>query len=61
MVIDTVGGEIPQRSLQVIRKGGTLVTVAAQFAEDFGKAQGIRAARAGRCCGGEADGSFPAD
>ena len=48
VVIDTVGGDIPQRSLQVLRKGGTLVTVAAQFAEDFGKAQGIRAARAGR-------------
>jgi NADPH:quinone reductase-like Zn-dependent oxidoreductase len=48
VVIDTVGGEIPQRSLQVLRKGGTLVTVAARFAEDFGKAQSIRATSAGR-------------
>lgn len=48
VVIDTVGGEIPQRSLQVLRRGGTLVTVAARFAEDFGKEQGIRATNAGR-------------
>jgi len=48
VVLDTVGGDIPQRSLQVLRRGGTLVTVAAQLAEDFGKAQGIRAARGGR-------------
>ncbi len=48
VVIDTVGGEIPQRSLQVLRRGGTLVTVAGRLADDFGQAQGIRAARAGR-------------
>lgn len=48
VVIDTVGGDIPQRSLQVLRRGGTFVTVAAQLAEDFGKAEGIRVARGGR-------------
>ncbi len=47
-VIDTVGGEIPQRSLQALRKGGILVSVAARFGEDFGKAEGIRATNAGR-------------
>jgi NADPH:quinone reductase-like Zn-dependent oxidoreductase len=48
VVFDTVGGDIPQRSLQVLRRGGTLVTVAAQWPEDFGKAEGIRAVRGGR-------------
>ena len=48
VVIDTVGSDITQRSLQVLRRGGTLVTVAAMLAEDFGKAEGIRAIRGGR-------------
>ena len=48
VVIDTVGGEIPQRSLRLLRRGGTLVTVAARFAEDFGTAEGVRATSAGR-------------
>ena len=48
VVIDTVGGDLPQRSLQVLRTGGSLVTVAGRLAEDFGKAQGIRATGAGR-------------
>jgi NADPH:quinone reductase-like Zn-dependent oxidoreductase len=47
VVIDTVGGDLPQRSLQVLRRGGMLVTVAAMLAEDFGKAQAIRATGAG--------------
>ena len=48
VVIDTVGGDIPQRSLEVLRRGGTLVTVAARFEENFGEAAGVRAIRAGR-------------
>ncbi len=48
IVIDTVGGDIPRRSLQVLRPGGTLVTTVGALPEDFGKAQGIRAVRAGR-------------
>jgi NADPH:quinone reductase-like Zn-dependent oxidoreductase len=48
LVFDTVGGEVLQRSPDVLRRGGTLVTVAGQLAEDFGKAQGIRAIRGGR-------------
>ncbi len=48
VVIDTVGGNIPKQSLQLLRRGGTLVTVAAQLPEDFGKAEGVRVARGGR-------------
>jgi len=47
-VIDTVGGDLPERSFQVIRPGGIFVTVAARLAEDAGKAQNIRATNAGR-------------
>ena len=47
-VIDTVGGDVPERSLQVIRPGGIFVTVAARLAEDAGKAQNILAVGAGR-------------
>ncbi len=42
-VIDTVGGDIPERSLKTLRSGGILVTVAARLPEEFGKAQGVRA------------------
>jgi len=48
IVFDTVGGEVFERSLKVLRKGGVLVTVAAQFAPDMGQAQGVRVARGGR-------------
>jgi NADPH:quinone reductase-like Zn-dependent oxidoreductase len=47
-VIDTVGGDLPERSFQVIRPGGIFVTVAARLAEEVGKAQSIRAVNAGR-------------
>jgi NADPH:quinone reductase-like Zn-dependent oxidoreductase len=47
-VIDTVGGDLPERSFQVIRPGGIFVTVAARLTEDAGKAQNIRATRGGR-------------
>ncbi len=47
-VIDTVGGDLPERSFQVIRPGSIFVTVAARLAEDAGKAQNIRAMGAGR-------------
>lgn len=48
IVIDTVGGDLPERSLKVLRSGGILVTVAGRLAPDFGKAQGVRATSAGR-------------
>ena len=47
-VIDTVGGDLPDRSLQLIHPGGVFVTIAARLAEDAGKAQNIRAVSAGR-------------
>jgi NADPH:quinone reductase-like Zn-dependent oxidoreductase len=48
VVIDTVGGELLERSLKVLRKGGKLVTVAGQVPPELGKAQGITALAAGR-------------
>ncbi len=48
VVIDTVGGDVGQQSLMVLKPGGTYVTVAGMMPDDFGKAQGIRALRAGR-------------
>ncbi len=48
VVIDTVGGELAERSFKVLRPGGVYVTVAGRLAEDSGKAEGIRATRAGR-------------
>ena len=48
VVIDTVGGDIAERSFQVLRPGGVFVTVAGRPAEDAGKAQKIIALSAGR-------------
>ena len=48
VVIDTVGGEIIERSWQVLRPNGVLVTVAGRLAPDAGQAHGVRAASAGR-------------
>ena len=48
VVIDTVGGYLPERSFQVIRPGGIFVMVAGMFAEGAVKEQNIRAMRAGR-------------
>jgi NADPH:quinone reductase-like Zn-dependent oxidoreductase len=47
-VIDTVGGDIPERSFKVLRPDGVFVTVAARLAPDAGKAEGVRAMSAGR-------------
>jgi NADPH:quinone reductase-like Zn-dependent oxidoreductase len=48
VVIDTVGADLLERSLQVIRPGGIFVTVAGRPAEDAGRAQNVRAVAAGR-------------
>ena len=48
VVIDTVGGDLPERSYKVLRPGGVFVTVAARLPEDAGKAYNIRAVSAGR-------------
>ena len=47
-VIDTVGGDLPERSFKVIRTGGIFVTIAARLSENAGKEQNIRAVGAGR-------------
>jgi len=48
VVVDTVGGEIPEHSWQVLRPNGVLVTVAARLAPEAGQAHGVRAVSAGR-------------
>jgi NADPH:quinone reductase-like Zn-dependent oxidoreductase len=48
VVIDTVGGDISERSFQVLRPGGVFVTVATRLAEDAGKMQNITALSARR-------------
>lgn len=48
VVVDTVGGDLAERSWKVLRKNGVYVTVAGRLAPDAGKAQGVRAVSAGR-------------
>jgi NADPH:quinone reductase-like Zn-dependent oxidoreductase len=48
VVVDTVGGDVIERSWPVLRPGGLLVTVAARLAPEAGKAHGVRATSAGR-------------
>lgn len=48
VVIDTVGGDLPDRSWQVIRPGGVFVTVATRLADNAGQASKVQALRAGR-------------
>jgi NADPH:quinone reductase-like Zn-dependent oxidoreductase len=48
VVIDTVGGDIPDRSWQVLRRGGVFVTIAARLADDAGAKHGVRAMGSGR-------------
>lgn len=42
-VIDTVGGDLVERSLHVIRPGGIFVTVAGRVDPEMGQARGVRA------------------
>jgi NADPH:quinone reductase-like Zn-dependent oxidoreductase len=48
VVVDTVGGDIPERSWQVLRPGGIFVTIAAWLPEGAGQAQNVKAINAGR-------------
>jgi NADPH:quinone reductase-like Zn-dependent oxidoreductase len=48
VVLDTVGGEIIDRSLQVLRRGGVLVSIAGQVRPEKAKALGVRVATTGR-------------
>jgi NADPH:quinone reductase-like Zn-dependent oxidoreductase len=52
LVFDTVGGDVFERSLKVLRAGGVLVTIAAQAAPGMGQAQGVQVARGGRAPAG---------
>jgi NADPH:quinone reductase-like Zn-dependent oxidoreductase len=47
-VIDTVGGDLPERSLKVLRRDGVFVTVAAQVTPEMGVPYGVRVLRGGR-------------
>jgi NADPH:quinone reductase-like Zn-dependent oxidoreductase len=47
-VIDTVGGDLPERSLKVIRPGGVLVSAAARLSPEMGQARNIRTPGLGR-------------
>jgi NADPH:quinone reductase-like Zn-dependent oxidoreductase len=47
-VIDTVGGDLPERSMKVLRRDGVFVTVATQASPDMGQAHGVRVMRGGR-------------
>ena len=51
LVIDTVGGDIPDRSWQVLKSGGVFITIAARLAVDAGQKQGVRAMGSGRAAG----------
>lgn len=48
VVMDTVGGDLPERSFQILRSGGVFVTIAARLADDAGQTQNLKAMRAGR-------------
>jgi NADPH:quinone reductase-like Zn-dependent oxidoreductase len=48
VVVDTVGGDLPERSLKVLHPGGVLVTVAGRLPPEMGKAQDICVTSVGR-------------
>ena len=48
VVVDTVGGEILERSWQILRPDGVLVTIAARLSPEAGQAHGVRALSSGR-------------
>lgn len=48
VVVDTVGGDVIERSWQTLRPNGIFVTVAGRLPADAGKAQGMRAMNGGR-------------
>ena len=51
VVVDTVGGDVPERSYPVLRQNGVFVTVAGRLAPEAGKAQNVRAMSSGRVPG----------
>ena len=47
-VVDTVGGDLPDRSMKVLRRDGVFVTVAALVTPEMGQPYGVRIGRGGR-------------
>jgi NADPH:quinone reductase-like Zn-dependent oxidoreductase len=47
-VIDTVGGDLVERSMKVLRRDGIFITVAALVTPEMGVPYGVRVARGGR-------------
>ncbi len=47
-VLDTVGGETLEKSLETVKKGGLVLTIAGSPPQEKAKALGIRAVRSGR-------------
>jgi NADPH:quinone reductase-like Zn-dependent oxidoreductase len=48
IVIDTVGGDLIERSMKPLRQGGVFVTVAGMPSPELGKEKGIKVIRGGR-------------
>lgn len=48
VVYDTVGGDITDRSLQVLKRGGLLISIAGQPTQEKAKERGVTAKRSGR-------------
>jgi NADPH:quinone reductase-like Zn-dependent oxidoreductase len=48
LVVDTVGGDLSERSLKVLRPGGILISIAARPSPEMGQAHNVRVLRAGR-------------
>jgi NADPH:quinone reductase-like Zn-dependent oxidoreductase len=48
IIIDLVGGESLERAYGLLKKGGTLVTIAGQVSEEKAKSHGIKAIASGR-------------
>jgi NADPH:quinone reductase-like Zn-dependent oxidoreductase len=48
IIIDLVGGEALEKAYGLLKKGGTLVTIAGQVSEEKAKSQGIKAVASGR-------------
>jgi len=51
LVVDTVGGDLPEHSLGVLRRGGILISVAARPSPEMGQERGVRILRAERATG----------
>jgi NADPH:quinone reductase-like Zn-dependent oxidoreductase len=51
LVVDTVGDDLPERSLKVLKPGGALISVAARPSPEMGEERGVRILSAARATG----------